>query len=624
MRPWASSERAEPGRAARTAQLLSTGYPAYTTTPGWLGYDDEKLARLSVEAVEDGFRFIKLKVGRDLEEDVRRMAIARAAVGPDIAIAVDANQRWEVAEAIDWINKLSQFDPYWIEEPTSPDDVLGHAAIRAGVAPVLVATGEHVANRVVFKQMLAAGSLDILQIDATRVGGVNENIAILLLAAKFGVRVCPHAGGVGLCELVRHLSMFDLVAVSGSTEGRVIEYVDHLHEHFLDPALIQDGHYLAPTMPGFSSQMHPATLEDYQFPDGRVWTTRGEVVTTETRAARYVGGHAIDVAPVAQQAPGPGEVRIDVAFTGICGTDLHIVHGDMDQRVTVPAVLGHEMSGRIAEIGPGVNTWSVGDPVTVMPLEWCGTCPACLAGHQHICQRLIFVGIDSPGAMQSSWTVPSRILVRLPDEVSLRDAALVEPTAVAVHDVRRGQLAKGERVLVVGGGPVGLLVAVVAREAGGEVLVLEVDAHRRSVIAGLGFDVLDPTTDDVAARVDAWTEGAGVPLAFEVSGSQPGLDTAIDALAVRGRLVVVAIHPQARPVSLFRLFWRELTVIGARVYERADYERAVDLVAAGVVPADALISAVVPLSEAADAFVQLERGGGVMKVLIDCRASADA
>src|SRR6187397_2511460 len=263
---------AEPGRATRTTQLLTTGYPAYTTTPGWLGYDDAKLARLSVEAVEDGFQFIKLKVGRDLDEDVRRMAIARAAIGPDITIAVDANQRWEVAEAIDWINKLSEFDPYWIEEPTSPDDVLGHAAIRAGVAPVLVATGEHVANRVVFKQMLAAGSLDILQIDATRVGGVNENIAILLLAAKFGVRVCPHAGGVGLCELARHLSMVDLVAVSGSSEGRVFEYVDHLHEHFLDPVLIQDGHYLAPTMPGFSSQLHPATLEAYQFPDGRVWS----------------------------------------------------------------------------------------------------------------------------------------------------------------------------------------------------------------------------------------------------------------------------------------------------------------------------------------------------------------
>ena len=347
-------------------------------------------------------------------------------------------------------------------------------------------------------------------------------------------------------------------------------------------------------------------------------------MTTETWAARYVGGHTIDVIPADPQAPGPGGVRIDVAYTGICGTDLHILHGDMDQRVTLPAVLGHEMSGRIAELGAGVDAWKVGDPVTVMPLAWCGTCPACLAGHHHICQRLIFVGIDSPGAMQSSWTVPARILVRLPDGVSLRGAALVEPTAVAVHDVRRGQLTAGERVLVVGGGPVGLLVAVVAREAGGEVLVLEVDAHRRSVIADLGFAVLDPTTDNVAAHVDAWTEGAGIPLAFEVSGSQPGLDTAIDALAVRGRLVVVAIHPQARPVSLFRLFWRELTVIGARVYERADYERAVDLVAAGIVPADALISAVVPLAEAADAFVQLESGGGVMKVLIDCRASADA
>ncbi len=347
-------------------------------------------------------------------------------------------------------------------------------------------------------------------------------------------------------------------------------------------------------------------------------------MTTGTRAARYVGGHTIDVTPAVPRSPGQGEVRIDVAYTGICGTDLHILHGDMDQRVTLPAVLGHEMSGRIAEVGAGVDAWKVGDPVTVMPLEWCGQCPACLAGHQHICQRLIFVGIDSPGAMQSSWTVPSRILIRLPDEVSLRDAALVEPTAVAVHDVRRGQLAKGERVLVVGGGPIGLLVAVIARDAGGEVLVLEVDAHRRSVITGLGLDVLDPTTDDVPTYLEGWTRGAGVPLAFEVSGSQPGLDTAVDALGVRGRLVVVAIHPQPRPVSLFRLFWRELTVIGARVYERADYERAVDLLAAGVVPADALISAVVPLADAAEAFVQLESGSGVMKVLIDCRASADA
>jgi L-fuconate dehydratase len=200
------------------------------------------------------------------------MGIARAAVGPDVVIAIDANQRWEVAEAIDWVRKLGDNQPFWIEEPTSPDDILGHAAIRAAVAPVLVATGEHVANRVIFKQMLMAGSLDILQLDATRVAGVNENVAILLLAAKFGVPVCPHAGGVGLCELVRHLAMFDLVAVSGSSEGRVIEYVDHLHEHFLDPVELDHAHYTAPTMPGFSTEMLASTLEAFRFPDGEVWS----------------------------------------------------------------------------------------------------------------------------------------------------------------------------------------------------------------------------------------------------------------------------------------------------------------------------------------------------------------
>ncbi len=262
---------AEPGRLERVERLRENGYPAYTTTPGWLGYDDEKLHRLSVEAVKDGFTFIKLKVGRDVEEDIRRMGIARNAVGPDIAIAIDANQRWEISEAIDWVRKLGDNQPFWIEEPTSPDDILGHAAIRAAVAPVLVATGEHVANRVIFKQMLMAGSLDVLQLDATRVAGVNENIAILLLAAKFGVPVCPHAGGVGLCELVRHLAMFDFVAVSCSSEGRVIEYVDHLHEHFLDPVELKRGRYLAPTMPGFSTEMLASTLEAYRFPDGEVW-----------------------------------------------------------------------------------------------------------------------------------------------------------------------------------------------------------------------------------------------------------------------------------------------------------------------------------------------------------------
>ncbi|TDQ46574.1 L-fuconate dehydratase [Actinorugispora endophytica] len=262
---------AESGRAERTARLLEHGYPAYTTTPGWLGYSDERLVRLAEEAVADGFTQIKLKVGADVEEDVRRMALAREAVGPDIRIAVDANQRWDTAEAIAWMNRLAEFDPYWIEEPTSPDDVLAHAAIREAVRPVRVATGEHAQNRIIFKQLLQAGAIDVLQIDACRVAGVTENVAILLLAAKFGVPVCPHAGGVGLCEVVQHLSMFDYVAVSGTLDDRVIEYVDHLHEHFVEPVRITDGRYRAPLEPGITAEVRPDTLLRFSYPDGPVW-----------------------------------------------------------------------------------------------------------------------------------------------------------------------------------------------------------------------------------------------------------------------------------------------------------------------------------------------------------------
>ena len=262
---------AEPGRAARREALLREGYPAYTTTPGWLGYSDDKLVRLAREAVAEGFTQIKLKVGADLDDDVRRLRLAREAVGPDVRIAVDANQRWDVGQAVEWIRALAPHDPWWVEEPTSPDDVLGHAAIRRAVAPVRIATGEHVPNRVVFKQMLQAGSLDVLQIDAARVAGVNENVAILLLAAKFGVPVCPHAGGVGLCELVQHLAMFDLVAVSGSTRDRVVEHVDHLHEHFVDPVRVVGGRYLAPLAPGSSAQVHEESLQRHLFPAGAEW-----------------------------------------------------------------------------------------------------------------------------------------------------------------------------------------------------------------------------------------------------------------------------------------------------------------------------------------------------------------
>ncbi|MFE7766654.1 L-fuconate dehydratase [Streptomyces sp. NPDC057438] len=263
--------RGRTGLAEREHLLLERGYPGYTTSPGWLGYSDEKLTRLAEQAVADGFTQIKLKVGADLGDDVRRMRTARAAVGDGVRIAIDANQRWNIGEAVEWTRALAEFDPYWIEEPTSPDDILGHAAVRRGVAPVKVATGEHVQNRIVFKQLLQAGALDVLQIDAARVGGVNENLAILLLAAKFGVPVCPHAGGVGLCELVQHLSMFDYLALSGTTDDRVIEYVDHLHEHFIAPVVMREGHYVAPLTPGFSATMHPASIAQYRYPDGTFW-----------------------------------------------------------------------------------------------------------------------------------------------------------------------------------------------------------------------------------------------------------------------------------------------------------------------------------------------------------------
>jgi L-fuconate dehydratase len=265
--------RAEPGRREREGHLRRLGYPAYTTTPGWLGYDDTKLDRLCREAVAEGFRQVKLKVGADLDADLRRMSLARAAVGPDVRIAIDANQRWDVDQAVAWIEALAGLDPWWVEEPTSPDDVLGLAAIARRIAPIKVAAGEHVANRVVFKQLLQAEALSFVQIDATRVAGVNENVAVLLLAAKFGKPVCPHAGGVGLCELVQHLSMFDYVAVSGGLQDRVIEYIDHLHEHFIAPVAVRAGAYLTPDAPGSGATIRAESLERFSFPDGAVWVS---------------------------------------------------------------------------------------------------------------------------------------------------------------------------------------------------------------------------------------------------------------------------------------------------------------------------------------------------------------
>lgn len=262
----------ESGRAQRIKDLEELGgYPCYTTSAGWLGYSDDKLRSLLREAVDSGYRHLKLKVGADIDEDIRRLRITREVVGWDVSVMIDANQMWDVPQAIEWVNRLAEFKPMWIEEPTSPDDVLGHARIRREVSPVKVATGEHGMNRVLFKQMFQAEAIDYCQLDSARLASVNEILSVYLMAWKFDVPVCPHAGGVGLCELVQHLSIFDYVAVSGTLDDRVTEYVDHLHEHFVDPCLVESGHYLLPTQPGYSAQMHPESVERFSFPDGEYW-----------------------------------------------------------------------------------------------------------------------------------------------------------------------------------------------------------------------------------------------------------------------------------------------------------------------------------------------------------------
>jgi L-fuconate dehydratase len=262
------------GREARIDELRRSGYPAYTTSAGWLGYDDEKIRRLAREAVAAGWTHVKIKVGRDLEDDVRRARIVRDEIGPERALMLDANQVWDVDEALRWMQRLAEFDPLWIEEPTSPDDVLGHARIRRAVRPIGVATGEHCQNRVLWKQFFQAEAVDFCQLDACRLGGLNEVLAVLLLAARFGVPVCPHAGGVGLCQYVQHVSIIDYACVSASLEGRVTEFADHLHEHFVEPLALRGGRYMPPEAPGFSVELRAASLEAYRFPDGDVWKER--------------------------------------------------------------------------------------------------------------------------------------------------------------------------------------------------------------------------------------------------------------------------------------------------------------------------------------------------------------
>jgi L-fuconate dehydratase len=264
-------ERQQKGKAQREATLLRDGYPAYTTSAGWIGYSDDYIRQLCREALAHGWTHFKVKVGAAPEDDARRLALVRDAIGPANRLMIDANQKWDVMEAIDRVNALAHFDLWWIEEPTSPDDVLGHAAIAKGVKPIGVATGEHCQNRIIFKQLLQAGAIDFCQIDSCRLGGVNENLAVILMAAKFGVPVCPHAGGVGLCELVQHLSMFDYLSVSGRMDDRVTEFVDHLHEHFVDPVVIRRGRYMPPSAPGYSSEIKSQSRLEYRYPDGPVW-----------------------------------------------------------------------------------------------------------------------------------------------------------------------------------------------------------------------------------------------------------------------------------------------------------------------------------------------------------------
>jgi L-fuconate dehydratase len=260
-----------PGKAERIAHLKAQGFPAYTTSAGWLGYSDETIRALCARAIAEGWSALKIKVGRDLADDIRRCAVVREAIGPDRRMMIDANQVWEVDQAIEWVRALSPFDPYWIEEPVSPDDILGHRKIAEAVRPIRVATGEHGQNRVLFKQLLQADAVDVVQADACRLGGLNEAIAVMLLAAKFGKPICPHAGGVGLCENAQTVSMIDYVCVGASEEGRMTEHAGHLHEHFLDPIRIARGRYLAPEAPGFAAELKPESVADFRFPDGAAW-----------------------------------------------------------------------------------------------------------------------------------------------------------------------------------------------------------------------------------------------------------------------------------------------------------------------------------------------------------------
>lgn len=335
------------------------------------------------------------------------------------------------------------------------------------------------------------------------------------------------------------------------------------------------------------------------------------------KAAYYHGNKTIRIGDCKPRAPAPEEVRINVAYCGVCGTDLHIFLGHMDKRVSIPQVIGHEMSGEIAEVGINVKDWKVGDRVVVRPLDSCGSCPACRAGHCHVCQKLKFLGVDTPGAFQGSWTVPAHTLHRLPESLSLDKAAMIEPIAVACHDVRLGEVKAGDYAVVIGGGPIGMLIALVARHEGAQVLVSEVNPYRLNLARELGLEAVNPKETDLVNFIEKRTGGAGADVVFEVSGSAAGAAIMTQLARVRGRIVVVAIFAEAPKVDLFRFFWRELKLQGVRVYEPEDFQKAIQLTTSKALPLERLISDRRPLSELQSVFQQIEAGSDIMKVLID-------
>ena len=341
--------------------------------------------------------------------------------------------------------------------------------------------------------------------------------------------------------------------------------------------------------------------------------------SVQGHAAYYEGERRIRIGSCQAPPPAAGEAQLRVSHCGICGTDLHIYHGAMDARVRFPQIMGHECSGTVAALGAGVARADlpIGQPVTVMPLASCGACPACHAGLAHICYELRFLGIDTPGAFQSHWNVPAETVFPLPEGLSLRHGALLEPLAVACHDVRLGEVAHGQQVVVLGAGPIGALVALVAREKGASVLLSEINPYRLQLMRSLGFEALDPREGDLTAAVMARTGGAGADVVFEVSGAPAAAASMTDLLRARGLAVVVAIYGQPAPLDLFRFFWRELRMRGARVYERQDFQEAIALAAAGALPLDALISDTRPLTELADCFRELESGADQLKMLLE-------